>query len=59
MKTIDAGVLVCVGAMAMADEKFPEGPGLGIALNDAAIAKYPAVDKVLDTPIGYDGSVQD
>ena len=37
----------------------PEGPGLGIALNDAAIAKYPPVDKVLETPIGYDGSVQD
>jgi galactonate dehydratase len=37
----------------------PEGPGLGIALNDAAIAKYPPVDKVLDTPLGYDGSVQD
>jgi galactonate dehydratase len=37
----------------------PEGPGLGIALNEAAIAKYPPVDKVLDTPLGYDGSVQD
>jgi galactonate dehydratase len=37
----------------------PEGPGLGIALNDAALDRYPPVDKVLDTPLGYDGSVQD
>ena len=37
----------------------PEGPGLGIALSEAAIGKYPPVDKVLDTPLGYDGSVQD
>ena len=37
----------------------PEGPGLGIELSAAAIGKYPPVDKVLDTPLGYDGSVQD
>ena len=36
----------------------PEGPGLGIALNEAALS-HPVQDKVLDTPIGYDGSVQD
>ena len=37
----------------------PEGPGLGIALSTEAIGKYPPVDKVLETPLGYDGSVQD
>lgn len=36
----------------------PAGPGLGIKLNEAAL-KYPVNDKVLATPIGYDGSVQD
>jgi galactonate dehydratase len=36
----------------------PEGPGLGIELNEAALS-YPVQDKVLDTPIGFDGSVQD
>jgi len=36
----------------------PTGPGLGIILNEAALA-HPIKDKVLDTPIGYDGSVQD
>jgi galactonate dehydratase len=36
----------------------PTGPGLGITLNGAAL-QYPIKDKVLDTPIGYDGSVQD
>ena len=36
----------------------PTGPGLGITLNEAAL-QYPIKDKVLDTPIGYDGSVQD
>ena len=36
----------------------PEGPGLGIELNESALslAENP---KILDTPIGYDGSVQD
>jgi len=38
---------------------IPEGPGLGIELREEALAKYPPVDKVLDTPLGYDGSVQD
>lgn len=37
----------------------PEGPGLGIELNDDALAKYAEEPKVLDTPIGFDGSVQD
>jgi galactonate dehydratase len=38
---------------------IPEGPGLGIALREDALQKYPPLDKVLDTPLGYDGSVQD
>jgi hypothetical protein len=37
----------------------PEGPGLDIELSEVAIRKYPPVDKVLETPLGYDGSVQD
>ena len=37
----------------------PEGPGLGIALNEEALRRHPVQDKVLDAPIGYDGSVQD
>ncbi len=36
----------------------PEGPGLGIELNEAALSQ-PENPKVLDTPIGFDGSVQD
>ena len=36
----------------------PDGPGLGIELNEAALTK-PENPKVLDTPIGFDGSVQD
>jgi galactonate dehydratase len=36
----------------------PTGPGLGIQLNEAALS-HPVVDKVLDTPLGFDGSVQD
>jgi galactonate dehydratase len=36
----------------------PISPGLGIELNEEAL-KYPVKEKVLDTPIGYDGSVQD
>jgi galactonate dehydratase len=36
----------------------PEGPGLGIELNEAALAGAEN-PKVLDTPIGFDGSVQD
>lgn len=38
---------------------IPHGPGLGIELNKAALATYPPVDKVLNTPLGYDGSVRD
>ena len=37
----------------------PEGPGLGIELNEDALSRHPIHDKILDTPIGYDGSVQD
>ena len=37
----------------------PEGPGLGIELNEEAIAKYPFKEKVLETPLGIDGSVAD
>jgi galactonate dehydratase len=37
----------------------PETPGLGIELNEAALTAHPTVDKVLDSPIGFDGSVQD
>jgi len=37
----------------------PEGPGLGIELNDEALAKYQIADKVLNTPIAIDGSVSD
>ena len=36
----------------------PTGPGLGITLNEAALS-YPVKDKILNTPIGFDGSVQD
>ena len=37
----------------------PDGPGLGIELSEEALSRYPVIDKVLDTPLGYDGSVQD
>ena len=37
----------------------PEGPGLGIELNEEAIAKYPFRDIILETPLGIDGSVAD
>ena len=37
----------------------PEGPGLGIELNEDALASIGEDPKVLDTPIGFDGSVQD
>jgi galactonate dehydratase len=36
----------------------PEGPGLGIELNEVAL-QYPVREKILDTPLGFDGSVQD
>lgn len=36
----------------------PTGPGLGIELNEAALS-FPIKDKILDTPLGFDGSVQD
>ena len=38
--------------------KVPEGPGLGIEINEEALS-MPENPKVLDTPIGFDGSVQD
>ncbi len=37
----------------------PEAPGLGIELDDEALTRYQEEPKVLDTPIGFDGSVQD
>ena len=37
----------------------PEGPGLGIELNEKSISKISESPKILDTPIGYDGSVKD
>ncbi len=37
----------------------PDGPGLGVELNEAAIAKYPFKDKIIETPIAQDGSVAD
>ena len=37
----------------------PTAPGLGIELNEEALTRHPIQDKVLETPIGYDGSVQD
>ena len=36
----------------------PEGPGLGITLNEKSLS-LGENPKILDTPIGYDGSVQD
>ena len=36
----------------------PEGPGLGITLNESSLS-LGENPKVLDTPIGFDGSVQD
>ena len=37
----------------------PDGPGLGVELNEEALTSHPVVDKVLDSPIGFDGSVAD
>jgi len=37
----------------------PDGPGLGVELNEEALTNHPVVDKVLDSPIGFDGSVAD
>ena len=36
----------------------PDGPGLEVEINEEAL-KMPEDPKVLDTPIGFDGSVQD
>ena len=36
----------------------PDGPGLGVEINEESL-KMPEDPKVLDTPIGFDGSVQD
>ena len=38
---------------------MPDGRGLGIELHDAALARHRVEDKVLATPLGYDGSVRD
>jgi galactonate dehydratase len=45
--TLDNGYLI-----------VPEGPGLGITLNEKTLTQG-ETPKVLDTPIGFDGSVQD
>ena len=37
----------------------PEGPGLGVQIDDAALSRHPIEDKVLATPVGLDGSVRD
>ena len=37
----------------------PDGPGLGVELNESALAAHPFVDKILDTPLHEDGSVAD
>ena len=37
----------------------PDGPGLGVELNEGALTAHPFVDKVLDTPLHEDGSVAD
>lgn len=39
--------------------RVPEGPGLGIALNEAKLSALAPRIKVPSTPIGVDGSVQD
>ena len=36
----------------------PEGPGLGITINEESLS-LGENPKILDTPIGFDGSVQD
>ena len=45
--TLDNGYLI-----------VPEGPGLGITLNEKTLTQG-ETPKVLDTPFGFDGSVQD
>ncbi len=37
----------------------PDGPGLGVALNESALTAHPFIDKILDTPLHEDGSVAD
>ena len=37
----------------------PDGPGLGVELNESALSAHPFVDKILDTPLHEDGSVAD
>ena len=37
----------------------PDGPGLGIELNESALTAHPFIDKILDTPLHEDGSVAD
>jgi len=37
----------------------PEEPGLGIELNEKSLKEIGESPKILDTPIGYDGSIKD
>ena len=37
----------------------PDGPGLGVELNESALTAHPFIDKILDTPLHEDGSVAD
>ena len=37
----------------------PDGPGLGVELNESALAAHPFVDRPINTPIREDGSVAD
>ncbi len=37
----------------------PDGPGLGVELDESALTAHPFIDKVLDTPLHEDGSVAD
>ena len=37
----------------------PEEPGLGIELNEKSLKEIKESPKILDTPIGFDGSIKD
>ena len=37
----------------------PDRPGLGVELDEGALARYPVQDKTPTTPLGHDGSVRD
>ena len=55
---MDHDVRRTFGWRVMAAGLLPRVAGLGIELNEEALT-YPVKDKVLNTPIGFDGSVQD